>query len=159
MSKNNFFKKSIFLGPKSICVGSASNDRKNFWEFKPIGDFGKLMPVVRISEVNEFYFVELDEYNPKIGDFTGDKWRVFFFDLIDGSKFSFNDSSPTQIMLGYKTLQVENLHLKNSFQNLLKLIEASSIDDYRRKQVQDIVEQSRKIISYNPSPTPMQTQK
>lgn len=149
--KDNFFKRAIFLGPKGVSVGQASINHENVFSFKKIGDFGKLLPVMRFRDINEYYFVDMEEYNPKDGDYTGNSWRIFFCDLVDGKKFSFNESTPAQNMLMLRTLQVENEQLKNAFQDVLKLIDASSIDDYRRKQVQDIVEQSRKLTSYTPT--------
>jgi len=154
--KDNFFKRSIFIGPKGISVGQSSVNHENVFSFKKIGDFGKLVPVMRFREISEYFFVDMEEYEPKIGDYTGNVWRVFFCDLVDGKKFSFSDSSPAQNMLLLRTLKVENEQLSNAFQKLLSLISASSIDDYQRKQVQDIVEQSRKLTSYSPA-SPIQT--
>lgn len=154
--KDNFFKRAIFLGPKGVSVGQASVNHENVFSFKKIGDFGKLLPVMRFRDINEYYFVDMDEYNPKDGDYTGNTWRIYFCDLVDGKKFSFNDSTPTQNMLMLRTLQTENNELRNSFQKVLKIIDLMRVDDYMKKQVQDIVEQSRKLTSYSPT-SPLQT--
>lgn len=156
MSKDNFFKRSIFIGPKGISVGQSAINHENIFSFKKIGDFGKLLPVMRFRDITEYSFVDLEEYNPKDGDYTGNVWRIFFCDLVDGKKFSFKDSSPTQVMLENVNMKQELLHYQNSFQKLLKLIQASSIDDYQKKMASDIVKEARSLTSYNPG-GPIQT--
>ena len=144
--KEKFYPKSIFIGANGVSVGSTSINEDGIIFFKPLGDvFGKMTPVLRDINSNKFLYCKLADYNPKNADFTGDEWTLFFMDLVNGDKFSFENTSPSAIQLKMQYLIAENNQLRNQQQELLKSIQASSLKDYEKKRVMDIVEYSRKI--------------
>ena len=133
MSKTNreVFKRALFLGPAGHTFGSAEVTTENVFHVKRIGDFGKPVPCLRAKEQNKFSYIDSPEYDPKTGDITDNVTRIFFFDLKNGDNFSFNNASSAQNMLLLKTLKTENRELKNSFQKVMQLLDAVSIDDYQ----------------------------
>lgn len=151
-SEGQFFKRALFVGPGGHTYGSAEVNSNNEFRVKRLGDFGKPVPAIRIKEGNKFFYIDSQEYDPKTGDYTGNSTRIFFFDLLNGDTLSFNNSSPAQLMLQHQTLQTENRELKNSFQKIMQLLNTTSIDDFKKKMIQDEVERARKLTTYNPNP-------
>lgn len=154
MNKENrqVFKRAMFIGADGHMFGTAEINSKNEIFVKRLGDFGKPVPAIRIKEGNKFFYIDSPEQDPRTGDFTGNSTRIFFFSLFTGDTFSFNKSSPAQLMLSHQTLQTENRELKNSFQKIMRLLDATSIDDYNKKMIQDEVERARKLTTYAPNP-------
>jgi hypothetical protein len=154
--KENFFRKSIFIGAGLISLGSTRVDAEGKLSFRGMQRYLKpYIPIMRARDLSEFYCGEFKYYDPHSGDNTGETVKVFFFDLQDGNEFSYKDSSPAELMLRIQTLQAEKKELQNMIQFYQDTLKAKGIKDFRNREIQQDVEIARKI-AFSSNQSPMQ---
>lgn len=140
-------RKTIYLGLKGITVGSTEYvyHDKLLKVRSHHSIFAKPTPVLRDKKFMDYNHVDMKEYDPSAGDYTGDEWRIFFFDCIDGGEFSFKDNSPVHLHLQLQTFKNQILMLTNQVEKYKEKLRVHGIPDEEWREMLNNHEKAKKL--------------
>jgi hypothetical protein len=136
----------LYLGV-THSIGTGEVKRDGTHTFKPLGDFGKPFPIIRSRDATKYLWFDSPEYNPKTGKRTGVFRRIIFLDLENYEEFSFKNATPMQLKIIFETMNTKLMAYENSFEELLKIINDYSVDDFTKRRLLDSIEHARKLTN------------